>query len=132
MSRRRLRSRGVIMKYLSERRTWGLWDRLEREAGEYYQTLHDLKHELNDKGPITKVALKFSDLERQHRRLKSRFKVLALIGQCWVAPNPLRPITPGLFTPTLSDIVLCCADQVIGFGAIEGELEKESHNVRSR
>lgn len=111
------------MKYLSERRTWGLWDRLEREASQYYQTLHELKHELKIVGPIREVAQSFSDLERQHRRLKSRFKVMFLIGLPWFVPGSGRRI---------SDLTVDCSNQVIGFGVIQAELQKESHNVRSR
>jgi hypothetical protein len=111
------------MRRLPEDRLWRLWDRLEREAGEYYQTAHELKYRLKLEGPITEVAQGYADLTRQYHRLKRRFKVLAIIGT--------EVIAPGVVRATLSDVVICCADQVIGFGAIEEELEKETHNVRS-
>lgn len=117
------------MRYLSERRTWGLWDRLEREAVEYYGTLHDAKNALRGIGPLKlhftmeHWERKLSDLHCQHMRLKRRFKVMAIIGQRLVVPKTGR---------YLSELVEDCSNQVIGFDVIQAELQKETHNVRSR
>jgi len=112
------------MNYLSERRTWGLWDRLERESRQYYETLHELKHELKEKGPITEVALRFSDLEAWHRRLKRRFIVLAVIGRKWLVPDKRCYSGNELLGRTVSDLALHCSNQVIGFGVIAALSDK--------
>lgn len=112
------------MNYLTEQRTWRLWDRLEREAREYYETLHELKHELKLKGPITEVALKFSDLEGRYRRLKSRFIVLAVIGRKWVNPDKRCCSGNEWLGRTISDLACHCSNQVIGFGVIQALADK--------
>jgi hypothetical protein len=108
------------MKVLGQQQTARLWVRLEREAIRYYQTLHDAKNQLNGIGPdrFPDVGQALSELQRSHRRLKRRFTVMAFIGRCYTMP--LSDGTPHV----ISELALDCAEQVIGPGAIQAELDK--------
>ena len=99
------------MKVLGPATTVRLWDRLEAEATKYYRTLHDAKNQLNGIGPdcFSDVGQALSDLQRQHRRLKYRFKVMAYIGRCYSVP-----LSDGTVGTSISDLACDCADQVLG------------------
>lgn len=116
------------MKILGLEQTMRLWDRLEREAREYYRTGHDARNQLLGIGPVrysdTELKQIFSDLLARHRRLKSRFIVMAVIGRELVAP--------GIGYRSISDLALGMADQVIGLGEVQAILQRESDNVRIR
>jgi hypothetical protein len=72
------------MKVMGPNKTQRLWDRLEQEATDYYRTLHDARNQAQNIGPhrFDDLSATFSDLQRQYRRLKSRFIVMVIIGQC--------------------------------------------------
>ncbi len=105
-------------------RTARLWYRLDHESAEYYRTLHDAQNQARHIGPdvFPDLPTVFSDLQHEHRRLKRRFIVMAIIGRKWTSP----------VWGSISDLVLNRADQVIGRGVIQGILERESDNVRLR
>ncbi len=70
------------MRILGPEQTMRLWDRLHAEATEYYGTLHGAKNQLRHIGPnrFDDLEQTFSDLQRQHDRLKHRLMVMAIIG----------------------------------------------------
>jgi len=112
------------MRFLSMKKTMRLWDRLEHEARSYYETLHEARWDVQNIGPCDESERRFSDLLRWQRRLKQRFIVMAIIGRPHVLPYR------AIGASNISDLVLNCADQVIGWGAIQETLQKESDNVR--
>lgn len=105
------------MKILSFSRTVRLMGRLEQEAIDYYRTLHDAKAGvigLCECGSAIDYGTVFSDLTRWKHRLKRRFMVMAII-----AP-----------TDKLSE-VFDLSDFVLGWGALEVELEEVNFSYRS-
>jgi hypothetical protein len=111
------------MHVLGLKKTMKLWDRLERETGDYYRALHDAKNQNAGIGPkrFSDLPAAFSDLQRWHRRLKQRFIVMAIIGRPHVLPN-------------ISDLVQTGSVWVFGRGGIEAVMEEQkgSYNVQLR
>lgn len=111
------------MHVLGLQKTMRLWDRLERESTEYYQTLHDARNQMRHIGPnvFSDLSATFSDLDREYKRLKQRFIVMTIIGRQWHVAH----------VGTISDIVNERAVWVFG-SAVWSDLLKGSYNVRLR
>lgn len=105
------------MKIMGPEKTRRLWDRLERESFQYYRMLHDAKNQRMNIGPkrFDDLSAVFSDLQRQYKRLKSRFIVMVIIGQ-----------THRVDGRRLSDLTHELGDWIIGPGGVQEALDQVS------